>query len=74
VLEEWLGQRGAKHGALFLTRTSARLSRMQLFKALQRVATQANANRNKDGERISVSPHVLRHTFLRKLAEEKGVH
>jgi len=24
-------------------------------------------------ERIAVSPHVLRHTFLRKLAEEKGV-
>ena len=25
------------------------------------------------GERIKVSPHVLRHTFLRKLAEEKGL-
>jgi hypothetical protein len=24
------------------------------------------------GELITVSPHVLRHTFLRKLAEEKG--
>jgi integrase len=24
-------------------------------------------------ERFTVSPHVLRHTFLRKLAEEKGV-
>jgi integrase len=46
---------------------------MQLFKSLQRVANQANANL-RDGERISVSPHVLRHTFLRKLAEEKGVH
>jgi integrase/recombinase XerD len=40
---------------------------------LQRVAGQANAHR-KDGERITVSPHILRHTFLRKLAEEKGVH
>jgi DNA modification methylase len=28
----------------------------------------------KDAERINVSPHILRHTFLRKLAEEKGVH
>ena len=27
----------------------------------------------KDGQRLTVSPHVLRHTFLRKLAEEKGV-
>lgn len=34
---------------------------------------QANAHRHY-GERIDVSPHVLRHTFLRKLAEEKGVH
>jgi integrase/recombinase XerD len=73
VLEEWLQDRGAKPGALFQIRTGTRLSRMQLFKALQRIANQANANR-KDGERIIVSPHVLRHTFLRKLAEEKGVH
>src|SRR5205823_2563856 len=72
VLEEWFKQRGPKLGAVFLTRSGARLSRMQFFKALQRVANQANANR-KDGERITVSPHVLRHTFLRKLAEEKGV-
>ena len=26
-----------------------------------------------EGEKIDVSPHVLRHTFLRKLAETKGV-
>jgi integrase/recombinase XerD len=73
VLEEWIAERGAAAGPLFPTRTGARLSRMQFFKALQRVASQANANR-KDGEQLTVSPHVLRHTFLRKLAEEKGVH
>jgi integrase len=27
-----------------------------------------------EGEKMDVSPHVLRHTFLRKLAETKGVH
>ena len=27
-----------------------------------------------EGEKMGVSPHVLRHTFLRKLAETKGVH
>lgn len=27
-----------------------------------------------EDERIDVSPHVLRHTFRRKLAEAKGVH
>jgi integrase/recombinase XerD len=26
------------------------------------------------GEKMEVSLHVLRHTFLRKLAETKGVH
>jgi integrase/recombinase XerD len=73
VLDEWLEERRVKTGPLFPTRTGARLSRMQFFKVLQRVAGQANAHR-KDGERITVSPHILRHTFLRKLAEEKGVH
>jgi hypothetical protein len=27
-----------------------------------------------EGENMEVSPHVLRHTFLRRLAETKGVH
>ncbi len=39
---------------------------------MQRIAAQANAHLPED-ERIEVSPHVLRHTFLRKLAETKGV-
>ena len=46
---------------------------MQVFKIPQRVAEQANAHRPA-GEQVEVSPHALRHTFLRKLAEEKGVH
>jgi integrase len=40
---------------------------------IRRVAAQANAHLPED-EKIDVSPHVLRHTFLRKLAETKGVH
>jgi integrase len=36
-------------------------------------AAQANG-RLSDEEKIEVSPHVLRHTFLRKLAETKEVH
>lgn len=36
------------------------------------MAAQANAHR-RASEQLKVSPHVLRHTFLRKLAEEKGV-
>ena len=72
VLEEWAATSGQKTGPLFATRTGKRLSRTQMFLILQRVAHQANAHLPA-GERIKVSPHVLRHTFLRKLAEEKGV-
>jgi integrase/recombinase XerD len=60
-------------GPIFTTRTGARLTREQFYKAMQRVAEQANTHR-KAADRLEVSPHVLRHTFLRKLAEEKGVH
>lgn len=72
VLEEWIADRGASPWSVFSTRTGAPLTRVQLYRILQRVARQANAHRPA-AEQIDVSPHVLRHTFLRKLAEEKGV-
>jgi integrase len=62
---------GRKTGPLLTMRTE-RLARAQMFLLLQRVAHQANAHLPA-GERLKVSPHVLRHMFLRKLAEEKGV-
>lgn len=73
VLEQWIAERGEQSGPLFPTRTGDRLDRVQVFKILQRAAAQANVHRP-PGERLEVSPHILRHTFLRKLAEEKGVH
>ena len=72
VLEEGFAASERKKGPVFTTRTGKRLSRTQMFLILQRVANQANAHLPA-GERIKESPHVLRHTFLRKLAEEKGV-
>jgi len=38
---------------------------------IQRMAAQVNGRLSVE-EQIDVSPHVLRHTFLRKLAETKG--
>ncbi len=82
ILEEWLAERvpEAKGGEgrrgsapIFITRTGTRMTRSELFKALHRIAVQASVHLKPD-EHIRVSPHVLRHTFLRKLAEEKGVH
>ena len=72
VLEEFLSKQPKRSGPLFATRTGQQLTRHQLFLILQRIASQANAH-HRAGEQIIVSPHVLRHTFLRKLAEEKGV-
>jgi nitroreductase len=40
---------------------------------LKRVAQQANAHLPPD-QHLDVSPNVLRHTLLRKVANEKGVH
>jgi integrase/recombinase XerD len=73
VLDQWLEQRGDTPGPLFPTRSHRRVSRREAAHIIQRMAGQANANRPEQ-EHIQVSPHVLRHTFLRKLAEEKGVH
>jgi integrase/recombinase XerD len=73
VLDQWLNQRGEAAGPLFATRNGRRLSRREAAQIIQRIAGQANANRP-EKEHIQVSPHVLRHTFLRKLAEGKGVH
>jgi integrase/recombinase XerD len=73
VLGEWLKARQDDSPALLMTRTGRKLSRREAYGIILRVAAQANAHLPED-EKIDVSPHVLRHTFLRKLAETKGVH
>jgi integrase/recombinase XerD len=73
VLDEWLEAREDEAPPLFITRTGRRLSRREAAAIIQRMASQANG-RLAEAEKIEVSPHVLRHTFLRKLAETKGVH
>jgi integrase/recombinase XerD len=73
VLDAWLTQRGDTPGPLFPTRTNQRLSRREAAAIIGRIAGQANANRPPQ-EHIQVTPHMLRHTFLRKPAEAKGVH
>jgi integrase/recombinase XerD len=72
VLDAWRDQRKDEAPPLFCTRTGRRLSRREAAAIIRRIAAQANAHRPEEA-RIDVSPHVLRHTFLRKLAETKGV-
>jgi integrase/recombinase XerD len=73
VLDEWLKERQDDSPALFMTRTGRKLSRREAAAIIRRIAAQANAHLPED-KKIDVSPHVLRYTFLRKLAETKGVH
>ena len=72
AVEDWLEVRGKEPGPIFLTARGRRLGRKQLYDILKRVERQANAHLPAK-ERFTVTPHVLRHTFLRKLAETKGV-
>jgi integrase len=64
---------GAGEGPIFRTRSGKCLDRTQAFLILKRVAQQANAHLPPK-EHIEVSPHVLRHMLLRKVANEKGLH
>ena len=73
VLDQWLEKRGTQAGPIFLTRSGKRLDRTQAFVILKRIAQQANAHLPPE-QQIQASPHVLRHTLLRKVANEKGVH
>ena len=73
VLDAWLEAREDTAPPLFITRTGRRMSRGEAAESVRHIAAQANG-RLLEEEQIDVSPHVLRHTFLRKLAETKGVH
>ena len=73
ALTEWLKERGDEAGPLFLTRTGKRMLRDQAFRIIKRMEEQANAHLP-EREKFSVTPHSLRHTLLKKLADQKGLH
>lgn len=65
-------ERGKGEGPLFTTRRGNRLRREDVQDILNGVAAQANSTLPED-QRIQLTPHVLRHTMLRKVAEEHGI-
>jgi integrase/recombinase XerD len=73
VLDDWLQERGKEPGPIFRTRSGKRLDRTQAFVILKRITQQANAHLP-PAQQIQASPHVLRHTLLRKVANAKGMH
>ena len=65
-------ERSAGKGPLFQSKNGKQLAQQDVDYLLQAVAAQANS-RLPTKEHIEVSPHVLRHTALRKWTEKKGV-
>ncbi len=65
-------ERGKADGPLFQTRTGRRFSIQQVDYVLKKLAGQANATLPAK-EHIDAHPHILRHSMLRKVREEKGV-
>ena len=57
---------------MFCSKSGRELPRQAVDEALKAIAAQANANLPKK-EYIHISAHVLRHTFLRKVARKHGV-
>ena len=65
-------ERSGGPGPLFQSKNGNRLAQQDVDYVLGRIAAQANSTLPTE-EQIRVSPHVLRHTALRKWTEKKGV-
>jgi integrase/recombinase XerD len=63
---------GTSGGPLFTSRAGIRLARQHVDRLLKQLAAQANSRLPAE-EHIRLSPHVLRHTFLRKVTQNHGV-
>ncbi len=74
ALDAYLEQvRGHQGGPLFCTHAGDRLTRQDVDHLLRTLAGQANATVRDKSRHITLSAHTLRHTFLRKVAQEHGV-
>ena len=69
TLDRYLQGSTGKEGPLFRSRAGERLSKQHVDRYLRQLAAQAN-RLLPEGEKIRFSAHVLRHTFLRKVAQE----
>ena len=64
--------RGRDEGPLFQSKNGNRLAVQDIARALERIGSVANCHLKKK-QHIELTPHVLRHTSLRQMAEKKGV-
>ena len=73
AIDAWLEERGEAEGPLFTTGSGKRLSRQNGYDILKRIEAEAIAHLAPE-EHFTLSPHTLRHTLLRKLIDERGIH
>jgi integrase/recombinase XerD len=71
ALEGWQALRGEEEGPLFWSFSHKRMDRSDVAQALRRIADQANVG-VPDSEKISISPHMLRHTVAQELCDRHG--
>jgi integrase/recombinase XerD len=77
-LDRYLTQRQAQcpvqpHEPLFMNRYGQRLRALDVGRICQRLMQQAAAHLF-EAERFRFTPHQLRHTFLKKVADQHGIH
>ena len=58
---------------LFVNRSGNRVSRFDIYRIIDRIGKQACAQLS-DSEKFKVTPHMLRHTFLKRVADKYDVH
>ena len=73
-LEQYLEQRKPEPDEpLFVNRYNARLKTLDVYRTCQRLVKQALAFLP-DEDKFVFTPHMLRHTFLKKVTDKHGVH
>ncbi|NRA73741.1 MAG: tyrosine-type recombinase/integrase [Rickettsiales bacterium] len=77
-LEQYLNQRFSdgikpqhKEVPLFISRYGNRLSTHDVIRICHRISNQAYAQ---ESNKFRLNPHMLRHTFLKRIADKHGVH
>ena len=66
-------ERGREPGALLLGRYGDRITAQGVALICSRIARQASAHLSEE-ERVKLTPHMLRHSFLKRVADKHGVH
>ena len=74
-LNEYLNTREniESNAPLLTTRYGNRINVRDIQRICSRIAKQANAYRPQEKE-IKFTPHMLRHTFLKRVADKHGIH